>query len=181
VRPGTATLPVAVLALLATTSCSSGNAQPRSLPLLASSTPSPYVTASVPAHATPNTRLALEAFVRFYFQQLNVAFSTSDGTIIRRYSHPDCGTCANYAAALDETPEHVIRGDSFSIIDVAAPPLASHGGTLVEVLFNVPARSLVDKSGRLLEALPAEPNRHFTLNVLRTATGWSVRGIRLDG
>jgi hypothetical protein len=177
VRLGTATLPVAVLALLATTSCSSSDAGPKSLPSL-SATASRAAPAPIPPQATPNTSLALDAFVRFYFQQLNVAFSTSDGSLVRRYSDPECGTCQNYAKALDTNPDHVIRGDSFSIIDVAALPVA-RDGTLVEVFFNVPARELVDANGRVLEALPAAPNRHFTLNVLRTATGWSVRGIRL--
>lgn len=168
---------LAVLGLLLS-GCSGGSDDdPTTLPSLSAT---PFATASpvpIPPQATANTPQALDAFVRFYFQQLNVAFSISDSSIIRRLSDPACGTCNNYADSLDADRRQVIRGNSFSVSEVAAPPIESTG-TVVDVYFSQPSRQLVDLSGRVLQELPAKPQQHFQVNVLRTGDGWRVRGIR---
>lgn len=158
-------LSVALFGLLAS-ACSSNDPKPTTLPPVSATTATPTAAASVPAAAQGTTSQALDAFVRFYFDQFNVAFSTSDPSIIRRYSDPACGTCNNYIRALSKNTDHVIRGDSFAGLDVAAPAVAE-GGTLVEVFFVVPRRELVDRNGVVLEKLPAKAMQHFVVNVIR--------------
>jgi hypothetical protein len=168
------TLAVAVVGVLIS-GCSGGaDAQPTTLPSL-TATPSPVV-ATVPPQATANTSQALDAFVRFYFQQLNVAFSTSDASIIRRFSDPRCVTCNNYARGLDADRDSVIRGDSFSVADVAAPPVQA-STAVVEVLGSVPPRALVRRDGTLIKTLPSGGRFHFGVSVIRVTQGWRVLSI----
>jgi hypothetical protein len=92
-------LPLDLVASLAA-ACTGGSG---STPTLLPTVPAVPVAASpapIPPQATAATSQALAAFVRFYFEQLNVAFSSSDASIIRRYSDPACGACNNYAKAL---------------------------------------------------------------------------------
>jgi hypothetical protein len=180
VRPGTATLPVAVLALLATTSCSSSGAQPGGLPPLGST---PAVSASpieAPSAARARTAEGADAFVRFFFARMNVAFSSSDPTIIESLRNAECLTCANYEKALAATrkAQTFMRGRSFAVKDVAAAPLHRFG-TLVEVFGNIPSRERVDNAGRVLKSLPAEGRFHLTVAVKWIEGHWLVSGIKL--
>lgn len=177
----TAALSVSVLGLLAS-GCSTSEAGPRSLPTL-TSTPTPTPTRSpvvVPADARANTAQGADAFVRFFFAQLNVAFSTSDPTIIREMSNDECQTCANYAKALDASraDKEFLVGDSFVVIDVAAAPLQARG-TIVEVLGRTPARQIVDAAGRVVTQLPVGGKFHMQVAVKRQVSGWLVSGMRL--
>jgi hypothetical protein len=133
----------------------------------------------VPSDATVHTAQGAEAFVRFYFEQLNLAFSTSDPEIVRALSHPECGTCSNYAKALAANRNEVIQGKSFAVTSAAAAPLQREG-TFVEVFGRIPARRLVDRTGKVLRALPDGGAFHFSVAALRTASGWTVRAIKIE-
>lgn len=175
VRLRTANLLVAVLGLLAS-GCSGGGAKPTTLPSLTATPSASSVAPSIPPQATANTSQALDAFVRFYFQQLNVAFSTSDASIIRAFSDPACLTCNNYARALDSDPDELIRGNSFSLVDVAAPPVGT-GTTSVEVLGTVPPRAVVKGDGTLIRSLPSGGQFHYSVTVMRVGNAWRVLSI----
>jgi hypothetical protein len=167
---------VALLALLAA-GCSSGTGdKPSALPTLSSAAPT-ATPAPIPSAAQAPTAQGADAFVRFYFQQLNVAFSTADSGIIRAFSDPSCGTCKNYIEALDATPETVIRGESFHVLDVAVPPIEKVG-TVVDVYITQPARMLVDRAGKVITKYPAKGQQHLLVNVIRSVGGWRVRGIK---
>jgi hypothetical protein len=176
VKRRTALLPLVLVAWLASACSGASGDKPSALPTI-TSVPATATPAPVPPQATAATPQALDAFVRFYFDQLNVAFSTSDASIIRRLSDPVCQTCAKYSTSLDQSPRQVIDGVSFAVSDVAAPPVNA-GGTLVEVYGTVPARRLVDRDGKLVRQLPASGTFHLELNVVRGPSGWLVRGIR---
>jgi hypothetical protein len=180
VRSGTATLSAAVLALLAITSCSSSDAGPRSLPSLTSRSVVAATAQPAPSAARAITALGADAFVRFFFLELNRAFRTSSPEIIRAHSQTDCLTCENYAQALEASREagHYMQGDSFVIKDVAAAPLQARG-TIVEVFGTSPARRQVDVHGQLVEALKAEGAFHLQVAVKTTPSGWKISGIRL--
>lgn len=176
-RLRTATVLLAALGLL-TTACSD-NKKPQTLPSL---TPTPTATAApvaIPSAATPATAQGADAFVRFFFTQLNAAFSDSNAGLLSGLIDPACGTCANYVRALRADPAQVIQGPSFSVATVAAAPVES-GGSYVEVVGTIPARKLVDRAGRVIRELPAEGRFHFTVAALRTSNGWVVRAIRID-
>lgn len=163
---------------LALISACSGSSNPRTLPTL-TPTPTTSGTEVLPAAATPNTSQGLDAFVRFYFDQLNAAFATSNAELIRGLSSPECETCENYARSLGKDGNHIV-GVTFANVEVAAPPLQP-SGTIVEVTGLVPPRKVVNASGQVVKSLPSGGTFHFQINVLRTATGWAVRGIRRAG
>jgi hypothetical protein len=168
--------PLALVAALVT-GCSGGSGdKPSSLPTLTGPPPSAS-PAAVPEAAKAKTALGADAFVRFYFEQLNVAFSTSDSSIIRRYSDPACQTCNNYAKSLDANPAEIVRGMSFAIGEVAAPPVNA-GGTIVDVFGTVPGRQLTNRQGEVIRQLPASGRFYLQVNVVRNQSGWLVRGIR---
>lgn len=165
-------------ALLSTAACSGSDADPKVLPTLsptASASPSstPVV---VPAAARARTPQGADAFLRFYFSQLDEAFAASKPQLIRRLSDPACGTCENFARSL-EADDEFIRGHSFSDIEVAVPPL-TEPGTLAVVTGMVPARQVVDRSGNLIKQLPEGGRFVFEVNVQWHSGHWIVRGIR---
>jgi hypothetical protein len=171
--------PLALVAALVA-GCSGGSGgsgnKPSSLPTLTGPPPSAS-PAAVPEAAKAKTALGADAFVRFYFEQLNVAFSTSDSSIIRRYSDPACQTCNNYAKALEGNAKHLIRGASFLVSDVAVPPIEANG-SIASVGGSIPARQVVDGAGSVIENLKSDGRFHFQVNVIRRESGWIVRGIR---
>ena len=152
-----------------------GGDKPTSLPSI-TSTPVASSPVPVPPAATPNTSRSLEAFVRFYFDQLNIAFSTADASVIRAYSDPICKTCNNYAATVGSDASSVIRGVSFALTDVAVPALGP-GVTDVEVFGTVPPRERVKRDGTLVRRLPSAGSFHFVMSVAREGEDWKVASI----
>jgi hypothetical protein len=157
-----ATVIVAALALVS--ACSGGSDTPRALPsLTATATPSATVV-DLPTAAKARTAVGADAFVRFFFAQLNTAFSASRPEIITQLSNAECETCMTYRRSLTAARDNgtVIQGDSFVIDDVAAAPLQALG-TLVDVTGHVPARKLVTTTGQVKQSLA--PDGRFPLTV----------------
>jgi hypothetical protein len=166
----------ALLACVVLVAACGGNSKPQVLPTLP---PPPTASATpldLPASARPGTSRGLDAFVRYFFEQLNASFETQNPELIRRLSSPDCATCENYARSLGMDGNHIL-GDTFTNLEVAAPPVQS-AGTIVEVVGSIAARQLADANGRVVKRLPSGGRFHFQVNVLRTGSAWSVRGIR---
>jgi hypothetical protein len=156
--------------------CSGGGDKPVALPSLTATPVTSASPAPIPPQATPNTSQGLDAFVRFYFQQLNVAFSTSDPSLIRRYSDPKCTTCNNYIHGLEASSDKVIVGDSFAISDVAVPPLGTIR-TDAEVYGSVPPRTLKGLDGSVIESLASGGQFHFVVGAVKFGAGWRVVSI----
>jgi hypothetical protein len=166
---------VIVAALALASACSGGSDTPRALPSLTSSATPSATAVAVPSAAKAATPQGLDQFVRFYFGEVNRAFATGDPSLIRALRSPACESCENYAKSLSDGNH--IAGDTFTQIDVAAPPLQP-SETIVEVTGRVPARDVVDATGRVVKHLPATGPFHLQVNVLRQAGSWLVRGIR---
>lgn len=64
-----------------------------------SASPSPSESGEVPAAAREKTEKGAEAFVRYFFDQVNVAWVTAEPSHIRNNSERECKSCA----ALSET------------------------------------------------------------------------------
>lgn len=179
-----------VVLVLGLAGCSGGSdPAPVALPTLGAATPTAGGTATptirtvptdVPREARALTALGADAFVRYFFGQLNNAFSTSDGSRIRAFTNGECETCENYAKALDVSKAKgtSIKGDSFMVSGVAAREVASLG-TIVEVFGEVPPREIVDARGVVKEKLGSDGGFHFEVAVKKASDGWLVSGIRL--
>jgi hypothetical protein len=172
-------LTTALLACVVLVAACSGNAKPQVLPTLQSTPTATVARSALPDPARSTTPQGAEAFVRYFFNQLNAAFSASDASLIEPLVDPQCSTCRNYMNALRADPSKVIRGPSFAVESVAASPVAS-GGSYVSVFGRVPARQLVSRDGQVLRSLPEEGVFNFTVAALRVADGWRIRAIRIN-
>ena len=174
-RPA-ATLAVGALLL---SGCSGGSDPgPSTLPTL-SSTPTPTATlAPIPPAATALTPQGADAFVRYFFDQMNVAFRTSNASLIDALSTPACTTCNNYEKALEAAKQkgHFLSGPSFAITAVAASPPDARGST-ADVIGKIPARDSVDAAGKVLAHLGAQPRFYFLVTVIRRDGSWVVDDI----
>ena len=157
--------------------CSDDDA-PTVLPSLTATPSASPATVEIPAEARALTPQGADAFVRFFFAQMNVAFQRSDPSLIRELTNGECETCENYAEALEaaRSKGHFLRGDSFVIANVAAAPLRAKG-TFVTVTGSVPTTVEVDQAGRVLRNVAAEGSFRFTVAVKTTPRGWAVSGI----
>lgn len=156
--------------------CSGGaDAKPSVLPTL-SPTPSATPTLDpVPPAATALTPQGADAFARYFFAQMNIAFRTSNASLIEALSTPACFTCHNYVASLQDRKRNgeFYDADTFAISDVAAaPPEGTH--TTVDVVGTLPARNSVDAQGRIIERLPAKARFYFVAKLERAKNAWVV-------
>jgi hypothetical protein len=151
-----AVLPL-ILVVALTTACTGGSKEkPTVLPTVSSV----RVSASpvpVPEAAKAKTPQGADAFVRFFFTQMNGAFAESDDALLLSYANAECTTCRNYAVGLAaaKRADHYFDGDSFLVQEVAARPL-ERLGTLVEVYGQLPARNQIRRTGSVIKHLPAE-------------------------
>lgn len=161
--------------------CSSSSDNPQVLPTL-TATPTPSASAAavvVPPAARLQTPVGAVAFVRYYYEQLNVAWSTPNSQVLAALSDPACGTCKNYIAAADRfgrLGQHV-RGPSVRLLSAEAPPL-QNGLIAVDTYLEGPARSVVRRDGALIKSLPLDPRYHRTVYVVSTARGWRLRAVK---
>lgn len=174
---------VAVVGLWAAllSACSSGSdPAPVTLPSL-TATPTPIVTLEpVPPAATALTPQGAEAFVRYFFDQMNEAFRTSNASLIDALSTPDCITCNNYESALMASKKagNFLSGPSFALTAVAATP-PDGKGSVADVIGRLPARDVVDARGKIVQRLPAKARFYFVVTVKPRGGAWVVTDIAL--
>lgn len=168
-----------ILALLLASACT-GSSKPQTLPTLTATPTSSYSTAPVPSAAAAKTPQGAESFIRFFYEQLNLAFAASNPEAIRAYSNGECEVCARYEAALAASKKsgEYIRGASFDVRDIAVPPLQALGA-IAEVTGRTPARAVVDAQGAVLRALKEEGSFHVQVAVKWLDGRWLVSGIRM--
>jgi hypothetical protein len=160
--------------------CTGGSGdKPTVLPTV-SALPTTSTPAPIPPQATAATSLGADAFVRFYFTELNRAFRRSAPELVAALSAPGCTTCNNYAKALSasRTAGHFLDADTFLVSEVAAAPVQTRG-SIVEVYGTTPVRHQVDASGRVLVSYPADGRFHFEVAAIKVSGGWTVGGIRI--
>ncbi|MCW2501395.1 MAG: hypothetical protein JWN87_3071 [Frankiales bacterium] len=181
VRPGTATLPVAVVALLATTSCSRSGAQPASLPRVSATQVPTALVAAVPDSAKPATPLGAAAFVRYWFQLLDEAYRTGRIFPVDELSDPRCVSCRNFSGVADDLARdgYHFAGPSFTSIDVQAPPV-ENGMSYVALFCKLPARQKVDRTGHVVASYPQEKQLVMTVMTQRHGTSWVIRAMRTE-
>jgi hypothetical protein len=169
-------LTTALLACVVLVAACSGNAKPQVLPTLQSTPTATVAPVAIPSAATVHNAFGAAAFVRFYYGQLNLAWSGPDPTRLTALSDPACGTCRNYIQAAKDfaSRQQRIRGTSVRVLTAEAPPM-QNGLVAVDLTFDEPARAIVDQEGRVVRELRASPAYHWTIYVKSVALGWRVR------
>ena len=185
---------LATAATLALAGCSGSDKNPTPTATPSSSTttsPSPSVSTSptttpsasasidVPAAAREDTDKGATAFVRYWFEQLNIAYTKPDVTIIPALSTPECKSCA----ALQESPvEFAKMGQRMAsapvapLTEVAISPSSPTGQKWVTFTLKQLPVPVLDKSGKETDRQEAKSGRKIA-SVLWKGGQWKLHGI----
>lgn len=181
------------VALAALVACSSGSSdtEPAALPPAMpgsagppASSPSRPVTPStrpsdptvgVPTAARANTAQGATAFVRYWYEQLNLAYATLDADALDNLSDPTCQSCRGYiknirsiAAARQEA-----RGVEFEVLAAEAPPLDDQI-PLVSVLYRVSPYTIVSTDGQIVDESDGDDRLVADVQLKRQDDGWTT-------
>ena len=121
-------------------------------------TASPTTDPNIPVAARAHTPAGAEAFVRYFYSQLNVAWSKPQAGLISVLSAPTCKTCVNFEAeALKSvaTKERVV-GQSIVLDSVDTSDATNPAKMTVLAIGYQPKTIVIDASGKTVEALPRE-------------------------
>lgn len=156
--------------------CSS-EAEPRTLPPVASASPSPMVL-PVPPEATPETAQGAAAFARHWIQVVEQALATGDATQLRALSDGGCGGCDNLIGAAEGGEEgETIRGAGFAVEFAEAPPLENEE-TIVALRYFRSAGELLNPDGTVAATVAPEGPIDAEMRLKRQADSWIVLGFR---
>ncbi|WP_392542449.1 DUF6318 family protein [Oryzobacter telluris] len=151
-----------------------------------SPSPSPTPSASptggdVPAAARENTKKGGEAFVRYFFDQVNVAWTQPKAGVIAELGEPKCEFCVNTEETAAFLVKEKQRYDQDPLSLARVEGLTAPEGQLYFFVEGTQNRaSIVDASGKVLATDPKKPLR---MNVaIRWATDrWSFVGAETAG
>jgi hypothetical protein len=148
-------------------STSSGSSSSSSTSTTTTSSPSTTATATVkvPAAAQKHTPEGAAAFVKFYLDQINVAWTTPKAGIVAQLSDPSCESCASFedtAAQLAKDGQRYSATPS-TFTTVRAYSGAPAGQQLVRVIGTQRKVDIVDSSGRVIKT---DPRQSIAANAL---------------
>jgi Family of unknown function (DUF6318) len=131
---------------------------------------------NIPAAARAHTPAGAEAFVRYYFEQLNVALATPKAGLVSALSVPTCKTCSAYegiAVDLASKGQHY-RGDAMAVKTVG-----SIGESEVLVIGEQPSGSVIDTKGNVVKSRTQGQNSKLVLTVPWSHEGWRIHEIQV--
>jgi hypothetical protein len=160
--------------------CSGGEDPVRGLTSTASATSSPSTTApttraasDIPAAARAHTPAGAEAFVKYFYDKINIAWTTPATGILPPLSDPGCRACRAF-----ETSAKALVGkgqryasDPVTITNIRAVPGGSHGQQYVVARLEQHSVSVVDSAGREVSR-DEEKSASTTISLVWTEGGW---------
>ena len=134
----------------------------------------PKVDPNIPAAARANTGAGAEAFTKYFFAQLNVAWATPKAGLVAALSVPACKTCAAFegtATELEAKRQHY-RGDVFSVSSINLLGVGPRGHELL-VVGRQEAGATVDQAGKVIETSAAQAGK-FVISLRWTDGAWKA-------
>lgn len=132
----------------------------------------------VPDAARAHTEAGAEAFVRFYIDQLNLAWTTPAMNLVSALSEPDCVSCATLEAT---TEQLVAKGQRYVSAPVSVRSAAAFGGApsgqqLVHLVLQQHKVDVINAAGAIVTT---DPPRDLNRNVVLKwrAEAWHVYAI----
>ncbi len=156
-------------------------APPTSAPRTTSATASAVYPADVPAEARVNSPAGAMAFARYFFAQVNKAYTTPQAGLIRPLADPTCLSCASFAENADV---YVQKGQRYStepirVLEVTpAPDAGPADGRLIDVVARQQKATLLDATGRPQDTF-SEKEGIFLVNLRWSEDRWYVRKIQV--
>jgi len=165
-----------------TASSSNTTTSPPTTTVSAATSASPTPSASrptdpnIPAAARAHTPAGAEAFVRYFYSQLNIAWSKPQAGLISSLSAPTCKTCAALeGSAVDLASKHQrYRGDVFTVGTVS-----SIGESEVLVVGEQPPGAVIDVKGSVVKSKTTAQKAKFVIAVEWHAGGWRIHEMKV--
>jgi hypothetical protein len=133
---------------------------------------------NIPAAARAHTPAGAEAFVGYFFKQLNRSWSTADPTLLPLLSKPVCKTCGAYAAsaASFRSKNQHYRGEAMSVSLIAAQGKGLKGEEVLVVAEQKPG-ALVDAKGKVIETSPGQTGK-LIVSLAWTGSLWTTVAVQ---
>jgi hypothetical protein len=131
---------------------------------------------NIPAAARAHTPAGAEAFVRYFYSQLNVAWSKPKAGLISSLSATTCKTRANFegsAADLASKRQHY-QGDVFAVATVA-----SIGESEILVVGEQPPGAVIDGNGTVVKRRTKAQKSKFIIAIEWSSEGWRINEIKV--
>jgi hypothetical protein len=131
---------------------------------------------NIPQAARAHSPAGAEAFVRYFYSQLNIAWRKPEPGLISSLSAPTCKTCAAIdGSAVDLASKHQhYQGDAFVIASVA-----SIGESEVLVVGEQPKGAVVDSSGSVVKSKTKAQKSKFAASLEWSSSGWRIKEIKV--
>ena len=157
-----------------------GSASPTSpslttTPPASATTTAPTASTSIPAAAQAHTDAGAEAFVRFYFQQVNAGFVNPPAAALEGLAEPACVSCANFSKNIQslKRDSERIDPDPYELVSLIRLPGSSSGVRSFSIaLRQVPARVL-RPDGTQARVLKGE-KALVTLDIRQLKLSWVI-------
>jgi len=142
-------------------------------------TASPTTDPNIPVAARANTPAGAEAFVRYFYSQLNLAWSKPQAGLISVLSTPSCKTCANFEAEASKSVAKMegVVGQSIVLDSVDTSDATNSARMTVLAIGYQPKTIVVDATGKTVETLQRERVRTL-VTVQWDADGWRIGEIQ---
>jgi len=144
------------------------------------STASPAIDPNIPPAARAHTSAGAEAFVKYFHDELNVAWGRPRAGLLTPLSLPGCKTCSTFEdTAASMVPKHErMLGNTVRIDSASAGSTESNGDQTVVVTGAQLKTSVVDSNGKKVRDIPADRLR-LLVTTRWTANGWRVSEIKV--
>lgn len=149
-------------------------------PSASPSTTDPNSNPNIPAAAQAHTPAGAAAFVKYFHDQLNVAWGQPQADLLTILSLPGCETCTALedSAAKNVATHQRVSGDSVRI-DTSDPGSTEANGDQTVVLTGSQLMtSVVDSNGHKVRDIPAAKIRSIATSRW-TANGWRILEIQV--
>ncbi len=169
---------VAVCAALAA-GCSSDPQLPSTLPALTGDPSAVPTVSPLPSAISAPTPEGATEFARYFYAQVEQAYTRRDPALISRLSAPGCKACERFVTSVtrlrdrDERTEGLVYNISF-----AQAPATDGKEARVDVIYSGPEVVRYDSQGQVVNREPAAVNTEEQVNLIRSPSGgWLVAEI----
>lgn len=162
-------------------SSAGGASGPATSTVTAGATTTLAYPADVPAEARVDSPAGAMAFARYFFAQVNKAYTTPQAGLIAPLSLAECLSCASFARNADSYVE-LRRRYSVEPIQVIETTIAAEtpepGSRLVDAVVQQRAAKLIDATGAVVDSF-SEKRGVFLVRLARRGDGWLVVKIQV--
>jgi hypothetical protein len=164
----------------ATTSPSASVTSASPSPSVSSPSPSASASVEVPAAARVKSEKGAEAFVRYFFDQVNAAWMRPDPVLLEPLSDPKCQFCNEVEKTSRQLAQdgHRYSDSPVSLSQLKREPGAPVDQVIFKTVITQHAANVVDGSGRVISTDQAGRGES-RIGVRWTAGGWRMVGVEV--